>query len=83
MVDDQMLRDQAAHRSAEYGRGCNLNGVEHRHHVDRHRRQRRVAHPFRLADAAWIEGDDALRPRQVGKDRGEHRPARTEPRDEQ
>ena len=83
MIDDHVLRHQATHRGAEHRGGRNLRGVEHRDHVERHRRQRRVARTLGLADASRIEGDHAVRSRQVGEDRGERRATRAEARDEQ
>ena len=40
MIDDQVLRDEAAHRCAEHRRRSDLGGIEDGHGVTRHVRQR-------------------------------------------
>ena len=76
VIDDQVLRDQTAHRGTEHRGGADTGCVEDRDRIECHRRQRRVAAALRLADSAWVEGDHAMVPREVGNDRVERRAAR-------
>jgi 16S rRNA (uracil1498-N3)-methyltransferase len=83
VVDDEVLRDETAHRSAEHCGRRASGSVEHRNHVERHRSERRVAAALGLTDPARIECDHPVmlgEPRNELVERGS---ARSKARDQQ
>ena len=83
VIDHQVLRYETAHRCTEHRRGIHCDSVEYGNHVFGHRRQRCIGAALRLADAAGIEGDHPISPREVGNNRIERRAAGAESGDEQ
>ncbi len=78
VVDDEVLRDETAHRGAEHRPGLNLGGVEHRDRIERHGRHGHVPAVPGFTDSSGVVGDHPVMGDEVTEDRLEHRPSRSE-----